>query len=1472
MEMKGKGCCIPLTIERQLKRYTECENHTDRHEILWHEWNHNKRWLTQIQQLILPSFPSYSLHDATHSEAVLHNIEMFLGEENIQQLSATDCFMILHTVYIHDIGMCLTHEDRKKFLSDHTFQEYLKNVRNSGDVEMRKFASILLERCISIDGVEKEKKIERILEGKLEIYYAIIYLMSDYRRAEHGEVSKERLVDWVDNPRKLGIGFSTIEIPNRLFYTVADCAATHADWDFGAVLRLHQEDTGFAYDYIHPRFIAVLLQLGDALDMDNNRFHPLANELLGEFPPVSRIHYGKHKAIRRLRITNQKISIGADCESQEILRRVRQECDSIRSILEKAAYYWSVIKPKELNIGLPTLDRAELLLNGEKISEKLVQTKFEISQDKAFHLLQGNNIYENENLVFLRELIQNAVDATKLQYFHDCRRYARRGVEIGKELIPSDAAAFFNPYMYPIEIDFIMAKQKDGVCQQITKKDLDNPEDKLRDYDCGVLVRIRDYGTGIGESDVEQIADVGTSYESRKDEIEKMPKWLQPTGTFGIGLQSVFLVTDKLKADTLTHRGESYKIEFNPRRGKENGYINVIPDTDRQRMKTCSEGETENEDGNVLKTYGTCFELFVSYDKKKLHKDSRETWDGEDPFKENYDETKKIRHTRELIKQMCHYLSNMVGEPLFPIYLHITDPYEDELRRKRQDEQKGSLTNSDKSGKEEQIGYYESDFCDWFRDAGMMIYINDNIFAIYESKTAEDKKVQEEDKKPRILWAYDKNVINISGDDLYYFDQNKMKLNVWNREYNAYGCLGINRILKSIEAMNQEEHSIPGMKCKIYYKGIKVTEKCFEEDSNLLEYIDLKDTLDNQYLKLNRNYFSQEGDKRLEKIYRAVLDTVRRCLKHMEDEGKYIPQIKEYLKESVDNSTEPAKVKEQILSATAFAFFAMVHEKNNRFLDRKGTDDGGNTQEKTWNSIIKWILKLKEMEGQGTNLNTDKELESQKDEETMDCSMKENDARNLEEQKKEKVLNKIWNNSTLFQLPVWELTEHRNTGKDQKFGTVSDSARLQSEKQSIVEIIDSDQKYAIMSIRDKTNNFWREYIVHMDSALHQEIKTNISMLHSRQDMSERKRIMETLTSKVSDFFKTIYAENERQGANLVNVFSIKKQAAVIKWLLENIPTMAIFSDDTGNKRLNILDKEVCDTVYFDNNMRYLVMERMLEENQKKPIQRFNTIAWSGYRALVLKENRPSILSVNRGKRSEIGCSEMIFPLTAKDIQYLMESIVADVQKDMNEISIIHHNIVEPLIQCLQKKYDSRINSEDLEFQGIKLRTKINMFWEKIKRSMKAGDYSEQEIESIDCSGEMSQFQCEKCIDEMGLENKVPEETNEKVSEDDTNVQLSFDYVICVLQKAAGIWNKKQYSNKFAEQMQSHSDFSRLIKYVMKHSKMGTVEDEVKNYYYNLIVEIDYALRTYIKNRKLEENEEISSEFCDCIRSWQQGDV
>lgn len=1318
-------CHISFSIERQLKAYAECENHTERHEILWHEWNHNKRWLTQVQQLILPSFPAYSLHDVTHSESVLHNIEMLMGEENIRLLSATDCFLILHTVYVHDIGMCITHQDREKILENGKFHKFLNKILENGTIEMQRYAQILLQQCIPLEDVSDEEKRKYILKGKLEIYYALICLLAEYRRAEHGDISRDHLVDWITEPGKLGIGFSTMDIPNRLFYTIANCANTHTKWDFDAVMELHQEDTGFAHDYIHPRFVAVMLQLGDALDMDNNRFHPLSKEYWGAISSVSEVHYGKHQAMRRLRITNQKISISADCKNQDELRLVRHECDGIRSILEKSSYYWSVIRPKEFNIGLPTFDKAELLLNGEKIPEELVETRFEISQEKAFHLLEGNNIYIDETFVFLRELLQNAVDATKLQFFREYNR--KMWIEDDEKRIndaemqsPAGIKHMLSPLNYPIHISLIMAKCKGNKIEQIRPEDLSNPKKQLKDYQCGVWVKIKDYGTGISKEDIAQIANVGSSYESRQEEINKMPKWLQPTGAFGIGLQSAFLAGNQLVANTFTRKEESYEIVFNPRRKSANGYINVIPNKNLQDDR---------------KSYGTCFDIFVPNDKKKLHKESQETWDGTDPFEEGYENRRAIRHTRELIKQMAFYLAEMIGEPLFPIYLHIRDAYE--VMQENNEKFKS---------------YYDEKFERSFQESAVCVDVNGK---------------KKNPLSPKISWAYDLDgqVKNTEENDAYFLDIKKMKLFIWNQRYNAYACLGIGRILRMREKVNKEEKDNLNIGTKIFYKGIMVAEKNFQEDADLVEYIDLKETLESKFLKLNRNGFSSQGYQYLEKVYQAIICTARKVLtiigKEREELEKIQTSIESLLKEKKVEVAEYA-----ILSFTALAYFAMAQERECLYgeYNEKGSEN--------WNLLLDEISNLK-------------------------------DKFNSNEEK-----NKVGDSSTLFKITV--KNENCNSS-------------TMDEKKSVLDIINGKNKYAILSVREEKNHFWNEYMFDITN-VHGRLKENIQRLGYTRDGKERWKIMKELSEMASQYLndedlKTLDSSDHRSYA------VIHKEMMIMKWFLDNIPTMAVFTDITGNVRLNILDTELSDTVYYDINMRFLLLERMIQIYDERHICRFSTIAWSGYRKLVVEENGKSILPVNRGKMSYIGRGQMIFPLTGSEIEEMKRYIEEYIEERFD-------NIYDTGIKTIM---DYFVKNDIPQDQRKK-------FWEKAKQEMERELNCSKDV-SDDVS-ELSEQEWKNLMDTWKVcTNQVVNADTEKFSEEKKKL-------FQVLKKVSGLWDFDYEKNdKWLKEYYDKKNMqfcSSMIKFVSEHSKRGIKEVEIRNLYYEFVLETGRVIFEYEK--------------------------
>jgi len=228
------------------------------------------------------------------------------------------------------------------------------------------------------------------------------------------------------------------------------------------------------------------------------------------------------------------------------------------------------------------------------MSERLVQAQFRLSQEKAFRLLEGVSLYNNQ-YVYLREMVQNAADAVKFQYWNDLDA---ADLDTTADIDLRKANETLPLHQYPIKIRFALRKrwkETPDKLEKITVADLSlsDPEP----YEFGVEASVQDCGIGIGEEDLSAISKVGTSQEHRQNIIEKMPPWLRPTGRFGIGLQSLFQADNIFWCITRTRRDECYKMIFHSGTRNE-GYINVIPKDYR-----------EGDHGGVH--YGTQFTVFV---------------------------------------------------------------------------------------------------------------------------------------------------------------------------------------------------------------------------------------------------------------------------------------------------------------------------------------------------------------------------------------------------------------------------------------------------------------------------------------------------------------------------------------------------------------------------------------------------------------------------------------------------------------------------------------------------------------------------------------------------------------------------------------------------------------------------------------------------------------------------------------------
>lgn len=534
--------CRNISIEERLKQIS-----IEQPEFaeLWSTWNLNKQALEPILSAIIKDYPHYSFHDASHSESILLNVERLLGYDNITKLSPTDLWLLLHVAYLHDFGMVIIDNKLYEVWKSSEFQNFLKEKTKSSDVDIKNAAEII------INLYDEYKRYDTT--WPLDVKKAVTLLVSIFCRSKHAEYSKEYILD-IKNLWGIDLGHNDL-IKNRLISLVGEISTIHTK-PFSEILTLHKESNGFKNDYVHPRFIACLLRLGDVLDLDNGRFNTYGEEIFGKRPDDSRCHYEKHESTKHVLVTSEIIEVEADCKTDAVYRETRKWFDSLENELNNLRLSWNDIAPVEFGRP-PKLASKKILRNGLEDVEGLSNLKFTISQKKAFELLEGSSIYKD---VFscLREIIQNAEDASKIQLWRDIKSgmyYCAGGilkssVENGT-LSPND----IQPWIY-----------------QIYKINVEIKKDKNND----AVVTVSDHGTGIAISTLKSLCNVGESYLSKnklKQEIEEMPEWLKPTANFGIGLQSCFMATNKFSILTNSYDDGTLNIKFES--GKDQGYVNV---------------------------------------------------------------------------------------------------------------------------------------------------------------------------------------------------------------------------------------------------------------------------------------------------------------------------------------------------------------------------------------------------------------------------------------------------------------------------------------------------------------------------------------------------------------------------------------------------------------------------------------------------------------------------------------------------------------------------------------------------------------------------------------------------------------------------------------------------------------------------------------------------------------------------------
>ena len=532
---------LPYKLEQHLNEI--CTNNPA-YENLLSVWNINKKTCQDVLSTVIVNYPHYTKHDISHCETIITNIEMLLGEEALRTLSPTDTWLLLHAAYLHDIGMVIECRRIEENWETEEFQNYLHELENSTDVALAENA-----KYINSLGDKIGKK-EQVMSWPVRVRYAVTLIIADYYRKRHASEADSYIKD-MGTAFHIDLGYNGL-IQQRLLSLLGTLVGLHTE-PREKILELDYRTNGYNADYSHPRFLEQMLRMGDLLDADNNRFNSTSEFVFGKIPDSSKKHWEKHISANHILITPDVIEYRANCGRVEVYRETRMFLSLLKDEVEFWALNWKKIMPENINGSAPRLGQCELLLNGIPDIQGLSDLRFSISPEKAFEVIEGSNIYE-DRFVFLREVVQNALDACKIQLWRD----------ISDEKYKSWIACESGSEIQPFAIDHKVFENY-GVEVRLCEHD----EDYFK-------IIIKDNGIGLSAEQLKKICNVGVSYsgdKKRKEEINRMPLWLWPTAGFGIGLQSIFLVAEEFEIYSKTSGGEGIHARVASRR--KNGYVQI---------------------------------------------------------------------------------------------------------------------------------------------------------------------------------------------------------------------------------------------------------------------------------------------------------------------------------------------------------------------------------------------------------------------------------------------------------------------------------------------------------------------------------------------------------------------------------------------------------------------------------------------------------------------------------------------------------------------------------------------------------------------------------------------------------------------------------------------------------------------------------------------------------------------------------
>lgn len=436
---------------------------------------------TEYLSYVNKTFANYTLHDKTHILNVLDAIGGLLGDR-IKELTPGEAEVLILSASIHDLGMVYTDEEINECYSDE-----------------RKYNRFAHECCPELLGTSPEEWSDENRQWYLRTMHSF-RIKKVLGHEEWKEILQRQPVSMVSMEYVLSVCQAHGETPNEL--------------------HNNRNLTYLSADDTDTLFCALLLRMGDLLDFDDTRaprvlFNYANNEKSIEEIKKHRFSagfsYPETPSLKELPYKAKCTDPGIEHAVRDFLNWIDEELMNCSKLQKRCHSRWQ-------DFPLPRAISREGIESCGYMSGDFCIT---MDQNQILKLLTGENLYDSPD-VFVRELLQNSIDAT---------------------LLRSKMDSYFKPENS--RIDFWEWIDREG----------------------NTWFRIDDRGTGMTLGMLQRyFLKVGNSYYNSKE----LKRDLQDHGSgnefygisqFGIGFLSCFLCADYAEVSTLYFDEEKNRRE-----------------------------------------------------------------------------------------------------------------------------------------------------------------------------------------------------------------------------------------------------------------------------------------------------------------------------------------------------------------------------------------------------------------------------------------------------------------------------------------------------------------------------------------------------------------------------------------------------------------------------------------------------------------------------------------------------------------------------------------------------------------------------------------------------------------------------------------------------------------------------------------------------------------------------------------------